>query len=251
MNMKEILKNFTYVFFSQAISLLISLIMSFILPRLLNIEGFGYWQYFLLLISYVGFFHFGLIDGIYLRYSGRDYSLVNKQLLNSQMWLLFFLQLVIVFSVIMYTLNLNTDLNKKYIIIAAVLFLLLANISSFFGIIFQSFNKLKVYAFATVLDKFIFIFSLIFLIFSKIENFKYYIIFYIISRILGLIYSIYQGKGIIFAKVISLKSAVVEFKENISVGVLVMLSNIFGILILGVGRFVIEKTLHIIAHFLV
>jgi len=241
MNTKEILRNFTYVFFSQAISLLISIIISFVLPKLLNLEGYGYWQYFLLLTSYVGFFHLGLIDGIYLRYSGKIFSVANKQLLKSQFKLLFFLQVFIVFLVVIYALTWSIDLNKKYVIIAVAFFLLLANLSSFFGIIFQSFNKLKIYSIATVLDKFIFIFSLIFLILFNTENFKYYIIFYILSRILGLVYSVFYGKAIFFAKAISIKEAFVEFKKNISVGILVTLSNIFGILILGFGRFIIEK----------
>ena len=50
---------------AQAVSLLTSVIVSFILPKYISIADFGYWQYFLLLASYVGVLHFGFGDGLY------------------------------------------------------------------------------------------------------------------------------------------------------------------------------------------
>jgi O-antigen/teichoic acid export membrane protein len=238
---KETLRNFVYVFLSQGISLILSLIMSFVIPKLLNIEGFGYWQYFLLLCSYVGFFHFGLIDGIYLRYGGGDFSVRNNQLLGSQLKILIFLQILIISGIVIYVFFNNIEISKKYIIISVAIYLILSNVSSFFGAIFQCFNRLKVYSFLAILDKFVFIFSLFVLLYLKSVNFKYYILIYVTSRLLGLIFYLYYGREIVFAKKINIKKAFIEFKKNISVGVLLMTSNIAGILILGFGRLIIER----------
>lgn len=244
---KETFKNFIYVFLSQGFSLVLSVIMSFIIPKLLNIQGFGYWQYFLLLTSYVGFFHFGLIDGIYLRYAGEHYSKRNNQLLGSQFKILILLDFFVAIGVGIYTISNQVETSKKYIIFSFAIYLVVSNISNFFGAILQSFNKLKVYSLLSIIDKFIFIVSLLILIYLKNVDFRYFILIYLTSRILSLFLYMYYSRNIIFSKKINIKKTIVEFKNNISVGILLMISNIAGLLILGFGRFIIEQKWGIIS----
>lgn len=244
---KETLKHFIYVFLAQAFSLLLSLILSFIIPKLLNFQEFGYWQYFLLLSSYVGFFHFGLIDGIYLRYGGENFTNRNNQLLGSQLKILILLEFLVAFGFGIYIVSNTIEISKKYIIISVTVYLVVSNISNFFGAIFQSFNKLKTFSFLAILDKIIFIVSLLILIYLKNVDYRYYILIYLISRILSLFFYFYYGREIIFAKKINIRSALIEFKKNISVGILLMTSNIAGLLILGFGRFIIEQKWGIIS----
>lgn len=238
---KETLKNFIYVFLSQGVSLILSVMMSFIIPRILNIEGFGYWQFFLLLCSYVGFFHFGLIDGIYLRYGGKYFSKTNNERLGSQLIILVFIEFFVAFCFMFFSYFNNYEIAKTYIIFSFSIYLVISNISNFFGVIYQSFNLLKLFSFLAILDKLIFILSLFILIYFKNIDFKYYILIYILSRFISLFFYIFYGRDIIFSKKISLKKTLIEFKKNISVGILLMISNIAGILILGFGRFIIER----------
>ena len=156
------------------------------------------------------------------------------------MKILIFLEILIISGIIIYVFFNNIEISKKYIIISVAIYLILSNVSSFFGAIFQCFNRLKVYSFLAILDKFVFICSLFVLLYLKSVNFKYYILIYVTSRLLGLIFYLYYGRKIVFAKKINIKKAFIEFKKNISVGVLLMTSNIAGILILGFGRLIIE-----------
>ena len=84
----EVLKNYFFLLLSQLSILGMNILMSLIFPKLLTIEDFGYWQLFLFYSSYVGFFHFGINDGIYLRYGGKNLETINKDILNSQVLLI-------------------------------------------------------------------------------------------------------------------------------------------------------------------
>ena len=57
--------NLVVAFFAQLISLILSCITSLILPKVFSTMSFSYWQLFIFYTTYVGFFHFGLNDGIY------------------------------------------------------------------------------------------------------------------------------------------------------------------------------------------
>lgn len=68
--------------FSQVVSLCCGLVTSLLLPKILGIEHFGYWQYFFLCSSYVGLLHFGFSDGIYLALGGKKFSEINETVLS-------------------------------------------------------------------------------------------------------------------------------------------------------------------------
>ena len=72
-NLKKIaITNLKTALLAQFISLAVNVIMSLLVPKQLNIKEFAYWQLFLFYANYVGFFLFGLNDGIYLRLGGMD-----------------------------------------------------------------------------------------------------------------------------------------------------------------------------------
>lgn len=238
---KEAILNFSYVFLSQGFSLLLSFSMSFVIPKVLGVDEFGYWQFFLFLSSYVGFFHLGLIDGIYLRYGGKFFSDANNQLLRSQFKILFVLELIVGMAIGVFALFASSNPQKKYILVFAAIYLILSNLSTFFGTVFQVFNKMKLFSISAVIDKIVFLIFLVFLFSFRTKHSEYYIFFYVIARLFGLVYSVYHGKSILFAESIHFKKGLLEFKENISVGALLMMSNIAGMLILGVGRYIVEK----------
>lgn len=67
-----VIKNISYSFSANLISLLISAFMVMFVPKLLSVNDYGLWQLFLFYYSYLGFLHFGWEDGIYLRYAGKS-----------------------------------------------------------------------------------------------------------------------------------------------------------------------------------
>ena len=76
---RNFIKDSCWTIGGQCVSLLTSIIVSFILPKFISVEQFGYWQYFLLWTSYVGVLHFGYGDGIYLKLGGQYWNSIDRQ----------------------------------------------------------------------------------------------------------------------------------------------------------------------------
>ena len=77
----------SYTIFSNFVSLIASALVILIIPKLIGVEEYGYWQLYLFYSSYVGFLHFGWNDGIYLRFGGEDYNNLDKNLFNNKKYL--------------------------------------------------------------------------------------------------------------------------------------------------------------------
>jgi len=76
----DILKNFSYSLASNLISLIISALIVLVIPRIIGVEDYGYWQLYLFYSSYITFLTLGWNDGIYLRYGGEKYDNLDKKL---------------------------------------------------------------------------------------------------------------------------------------------------------------------------
>ena len=77
-------KGVIVVFLANIINMALGVITSFILPKYLSIESYGYYKVFTLYVSYLGVIHLGFIDGIYLKYGGWELSKVNLKELHSE-----------------------------------------------------------------------------------------------------------------------------------------------------------------------
>ena len=66
-----VVNNLMYSIVANLLSMFVSAILLLVLPNLLGETEYGYWQLYLFYTSYVGFFHLGLVDGIYLRIGGK------------------------------------------------------------------------------------------------------------------------------------------------------------------------------------
>lgn len=62
------------VFITNVINLMFSLITNFILPKFLSIDTYAGIKEFQLYMSYIGLLHFGYVDGVYLRWGGKEIS---------------------------------------------------------------------------------------------------------------------------------------------------------------------------------
>jgi O-antigen/teichoic acid export membrane protein len=207
-------------------------------------KSFGFWQLFLFYSSYVGFFHFGVNDGVYLRYGGKNFYRQNFSLLKSQFYLLFLLQcFVAIIGFVVVYFFLNKDQNYNFVIFCTLAFLIISNLSSFLTILLQAVNRLREFSIVTIVINISMILLLLILILSKNFEYRHYIKFYILAYIVGFAVSIYYSRKIFFVSINTkkIKFYVREFYKNMSVGIKLLISNVAGLLIYGIGRFLIEK----------
>ena len=114
-NTSKFLKNLMAAFLAQGISLLTSVCMSFVLPKFLGIMQYGYWQLFIFYTSYVGFFHFGFNDGLYLRIGGKQLEELDSDEIGTQFKLFLIMELVISISAIFISSIYFTNPERRFI----------------------------------------------------------------------------------------------------------------------------------------
>lgn len=234
-------KNLYYAFLAQGVSLLLSILMSLIVPKILGVHEYGYWQLFLLYSGFVGFFHFGLNDGIYLRYGGTDYNRLNYKLLGSQLWFSIAAQSVMALLAILYAVLFIHDSSRSFVIISTAIYLVLNNSCSYLWFVFQLSNRAKVYSLSVIINRLFFMISVIVLLFCKTRTFQTFVILYEVAQILALVYSAFVARKIVFVHFISLKRTIRQVLLNIVIGINLMFSNVADMLVISTGRFVVDS----------
>ena len=74
----RLIRNISYSVIANLVSFLVGVTVVLLVPQLVGVEEYGYFQLFLFFISYVGFFHFGWADGVILRYAGEHWERLNR-----------------------------------------------------------------------------------------------------------------------------------------------------------------------------
>ena len=98
-NKKLIIKNTSYALLANIISLICSFVVTLIVPKVISIEDNGYFNLYIFYLQYIGVFCLGWIDGIVLRYAGKDYSELDRPLFHSEFIVFSFIQETQVFFV--------------------------------------------------------------------------------------------------------------------------------------------------------
>lgn len=236
------IRNFSYTLSSNLISLVVSSLVVLIIPKLIGIEEYGYWQLYLFYSMYVGFLHFGWSDGIYLRYGGKNYNDLNKSLFFSQFYMLVILQFIIAAIIMCIPIIISLDTNRVFIFQMIAINLIITNSKSILLFILQATNRLKEYARITITDKLFYSILIIILILFGVRQYELMIIADLIGKLLSFLYSMYCCKDIVFKRINLFYLSLSETIENISVGIKLMFANIASILIIGVVRFGIERS---------
>lgn len=242
---KSILENITYTFTANIITMLISVIMTLILPKFLGVTDYSYYQLYIFFISYVGFFHFGWIDGIYLKIGGMEYDELNKNSYIAQFWLLNIFEIIIAFVVSIFAVNFIKDIDKSFILISTSICGVITILRTYLLFILQSTNRIKEYAKYTRIDRLIYFVIVILFLFLGFNNYKTVLYIDIFSKLVALILCIGKTKDIVFGKINIDKNIFVEIFDNINIGIKLMLANIASMLIIGVVRFGIQNNWNI------
>lgn len=237
---KSFIKNFSYTIISNLFSLLISTLMTLIVPKLFGVEQYGFWQLYLFYVGFVGFFHFGWVDGIYLKYGGFKYEDLDKKLFSSQFKIMVLFQTVLGVGFGVAVILFAPSEDKVVIMIGTIIAMILSNIRGFFLYILQSTNRIKEYSIATIVDKIVFALTLSVLLGCGVRKYTPMIGADIVGRMVSLFLVAYYFRDIVFQKTCSFANGIREAANSISVGVKLTIANIASSLIVGVVKFGIE-----------
>lgn len=237
----NLFKNISYSFTANITSMLISVFMIIFMPKFLEVQDYSIWQLYIFYSSYLGFFHFGWLDGIYLRYGGYEFEQLDKLKFSNQLYSLFLFEVIITVILLSYIYFELADLLQKEILIFVSLLLLPVILYTFSSFILQITNRIKEYAKLILFERLTFVFVVVLYL---VCGFRSYIgLFYIdlFGKILAMLFGIYLIKGILVFNFTKFTVIIAEICENVNVGSKLLFANIASMLILGIIRFGISQ----------
>lgn len=238
---KKIVTNISYTFLANCLSTIISIVLTLIVPKILGVREYSYWQLYCFYGTYIGFFHLGWADGIYLRYGGKTYDSLDKRKFSSQFWLLTILEFL--FSVLIgaAVISYIADFNKRIVLFLVACNCVIVLPRTLLQYIFQTSGRIKEYAENLILEKIIYFCCVVFFLLKGITTFKILLMADLIAKIISFIALTFKCKEIAFPHRFKVKDGIKEAKKNIDVGSKLMFANIAGLLLTGIVRFAIES----------
>lgn len=239
MNNKKLAKNLILSVAAQAISLLTSFIVGLVVPKFIDGLQYSYWEIFLLYFSYVGVFHFGLLDGMILKYSQYDYEELDKTRMRSQFQVLLLISSTI--SVLIALIS-TVALGNEYVWIGILVAIgvIVQNTFTYNSYTFQMTNRINYYAFLVIAQRLLYGILIVVCLLCKLTEFYWFCLADLISLAVASIVASFFNKGMYLGKGLSLRETFNEAWSNISAGAFLMIANLSSMLIVGGAKMVIQ-----------
>lgn len=239
----KFVKDSTWAFLSQVVSLFSSLIISFILPKFIGVETFGYWQLFMLYTSYVGILHFGFSDGLYIKLGGSDFKKIDYQTYTPQIRLVVLIQVIFAALLFVYSYTyIKGDDQKQLVLYCLSAFILIDNTYKLLSFIFMATGEMIFYSKTVMLEKSIFsIAVLMCLLYIDGSNVKYIIFIYLVCHLIVCCLSIKKYRNFFSHYKCNFLQTCLNIYNNCKIGIVLMASNIMATLIVGSCKFIVER----------
>ena len=235
------IKGFIQALSANVIRLLISIILTLVLPKLLGVEEYSYWQLYLFYVTYTAYSSLGFCEGTYLKYGGKKFEELDGRIMASQFWTLAAYE--VIFSIVcafLFT-QFVTDPDKRII-------LCLALISSVFDIlryllqcVLQATNRIREFAGVMTSERVLFFVFLMATIFLGYRDYYFLIFSEILARIVSMLYAMMICKKTVFVTFVPGRDTWAETKELVGSGFKLLLATLASQLVIGIVRFMIEQ----------
>ncbi len=225
----------------NASRIIITFLLTLILPKFLGEADYSYWQLYLFYFTYLAYTSLGWCEGTYLKYGGMEYDELPANKMAGQFWTLAIYELIVnvLFSVAVLLL-VQDDIKVQLLTLAAVS-AILDILRYYIQMVLQATNRIREYAKIATSERVLFLlFSLLFL-FLKKWQFVYFIYAELLARALSLLLALWIGRGMVFVRPDSIRGIVKESKELIGCGYKLLVAGVAGQLIVGFVRFSIEN----------
>lgn len=240
--MRSFIKNFIYAFGAQCVSMLASLVVTFIVPSLIGVKEFAYWQLFLTYVTYVNISRLGLIDGMYLRIGGKEYGELDYNLLSQERRIFILFQSVIAAIILIAILTLNLEGDRTFIFASCCVCIIIINANNYLGYIFQAVNLTRIYSVSVILQNVTWFVAVVIILIFKIYSFKVIVLMYVVGHICAGIYLMLHAKEIVRHRSEEKSRVVRDIKENVACGIKLMAALYAGNLIIGSARMIIDAS---------
>lgn len=234
-------RNISYSAVANLTSFLVSVVVILLVPKVIGVEEYGYFQLFLFFIGYVGFFHFGWADGIILRYAGKTWEDLSRARFSGQIHAFFFFEVALWGLFALASWLYFGQGARLFVLLCTAVGAVLVLANTFLRFILQAANRIKVYAFLVLVERLVYLVCVLSVLFFGARDFRFFIMAYLTAQGATLIGALWFCRDLVFAHPETARDIFRESAECIRVGIKLMLANVASILILGIIRFGIER----------
>ncbi|WP_341931384.1 hypothetical protein [Streptococcus pluranimalium] len=230
----QLIKKVLQVGYANIVQVLLGIVLGFIVPKFLSIQDFAEYKTYTLIAGYIGIFHLGFVDGLYVDYGGKNLIKLDKERLRSEF--IFFTLLQVFISIIILIIS---SLSSYKIGILIALSILPYNLNMYLKRIYQSTDKLEWYSKCLVLYSIVngllcIVLSLVF----KIDSAIPYCIAMILSNVIVLISE--MKRMINFLGFGPIKFEINRYRELFHSGFIILLGNLAVNFFYGIDRWVVK-----------
>lgn len=230
MNLK---RNILRIFSANFLTMISGILLGFVVPAVLSVDSYAYFKTYTFYISYIGLLHLGFVDGMYIKYGGKELIDLDKSEFKLEH------RVFIIFQIIITLLCLVIALVKKDIILILFsLSIIPINTFAFFSLFYQSIGEFKKYTNITYVYTIIYLLlNVILAVVFRNDNYILYCITSIIAN--GIVFLYLEFKYFKQFKGIKAKYDS-KVWNNIKVGFFILLGNLSVLMFYAIDRWFIK-----------
>lgn len=233
-------RNALMVISSNLLTIIIALFTGFIIPKQLSVSDYAYYHVYCLYIAYAGFFHFGLVNGIYLKYGHLDVNELPSDRFRRYSRMMFVLQGVVVAVLAVLLLLLRpADTNNSLAYAFIIINIPLVNIKWFYSSINQFTKRFVIDSMVTYLQNALTLLMVVTIIIFQWYHFEVLLILTTVINAICMLIVMCQNRE--FLGKITGGPGDSDVKPLIRSGFFLMLSEFVGIIILGIDSMFVQN----------
>lgn len=226
-------KSIVRVFSANMLSLISGLVNGFVIPAVLTKEAYADVKTYTFYVSYLGLLHFGFIDGMYIKYGGKEIKDINKGELKAEHNVFLFIQLAVagIFLVL-------SILMKNMMLFLLSVTVIPVNTLQFHQLFYQAIGKFKEYSSSVyVYSGILVVLNILLALGFRNKNYIFYCLAVLASNIIACILLEVR----FFKDIKGIKSKYNKgISNNIKIGVFILIGNLSVIFFQGIDRWFIK-----------
>ena len=238
---KQFLKNIIGAVGANVVRLMISVLLTLLLPKLLGQEEYSYWQLYLFYGTYLAYSSLGWCEGVTLKYGGARYEDLDKPLLMGQIWMLFGYELLFFAGLWLVTSVLKIQQIKHVLLILACLSAVFDIVRYMVQSVLHTVNRIQDYVRVVLLERLLFAAFAGAALLIGFDSALALILSEIIARVLSMLYSFWVIRDMARTRPAGRKALLREARSEISIGCKLLWALLASQLVIGIIRFAIEQ----------
>ena len=238
---RQFLKNIIGAVGANVVRLMISVMLTLLLPKLMGPEEYSYWQLYLFYGTYLAYSSLGWCEGFTLKYGGAHYEDLDKPLVVGQIFMLFGYEVLFFGGLWLVTSVMGIQQTKHILLMLACASAVFDIVRYMVQAILHTVNRISDYVRIVLLERLFFMGAAAVVLLLGFDSALALILSEIIARLGSLGYSFWVVRDMVRTKPANRRQLLGEAKSEISIGCKLLWAMLASQLVIGIIRFAIEQ----------